>query len=218
MYTEISLNEMQQLLAGWDEVNGSSSTREYVYEKMINEEPKIVIKVYTSISKNNDSSREKGQDAIRVCAVDLTNRRGWIKTVRVLRVNGWRNNLSKAISSVTFQSNKRLTKNHLAPVTIHFASQEKNEKFKFITETHEPKKPAKLFHPCWTICKEKVYATEASTLDANKEKYRRDTCPHCGGQYKRENLIKTQRDSEQEIQFWEFNCPHCQSNLTVFND
>jgi len=211
MYTEISLGEMQQVLANWDEVNGSSSTREYVYEKMINENPKIVIKVYTSISKNNDSSRDKGQDAIRVCAVDLTNRRGWIKTVRVLRVNGWRNNLLKAISSVTFQSNKRLgTPTQIQKPTMTTS----NEKFKFINATHEKK----LHHPCWTVCDNSSYATEASTLDANKEKYRRDTCPHCGGQYKRENLIKTQRDDEQEIQFWEFKCPHCQSTLTVFND
>lgn len=206
-YTEITLNEMKQLLNGWTEVLGSTSTHEYVYEKMINENPKIVIKVYTSISKNNDNSRDKGQDAIRVCAVELTHRIGWIKTIRVLRVAGWRNNLNKAISSVIFESNKRLVREHLAPVKVHFVSQEKTVPT-----------PKKLFHPCWTVCKDKKYVTEASDLDANSSKYRRDICPHCGGQFSTANLTETKKNDDHELLYWEFDCPHCHSNLTVLND
>jgi len=187
---------------------------------MINESPKIVIKVNTSISKNNDNSRSKGSDAIRVYAVDLTNRRGWIKTIRVFRVNGWRNNLTKAISSVTFQSNKRLGKtNQSQPINRPQPTQMKNanEKFKFISAVHEKPEPVKLYHPCWTPCSGGSYATEASTLDANRERYRRDTCPHCGKQYSKRDLTRTQRNDD-EIQLWEFKCPHCKSMLTVFND
>jgi hypothetical protein len=185
---------MQSLLADdWLEVTGSSATREYVYEKVVNEYPKIVVKVFTSISKSCDFGRSKGQDAIRVCAVDLTNKTGWIKTVRVFRVEGWCRNLTNAITKVTSESKNRLK-----------------------TSTKQTK--PNLYNPCWTICDNKEYVTEASTLDANKSTYRRDICPHCGNQYARKDLTTVKKNNENEIESWNFSCPNCKSVLIVFND
>jgi len=198
-YTEITLNEMQSALAGWEEVTGSSSTHEHVYQKVLRSVPNIVVMVYTSISKSNSVGRRKGQDAIRVCAVNLSSRQGWIKTTRVLRVNGWRANLAKAISSVTFQANKRIERE---------LGREKS-----VATTKESQ-----YHPCWTKCEDNEYCTEASDLDANKERYRRDTCPHCGSRFTSKNLMEVKRSDEQEIQFWKFRCPSCRSILIVFND
>lgn len=205
-YTEITLDQMKSLLiSGWSEVTGSSATREYVYEKVINEFPKIVIKVYTSISKSCDFSRSKGDDAIRVCAVDLTNKVGWIKTVRVFRVEGWKQNLSRAISKVIFESGKRLQKlNAVMP--------------KVAAVQLVATKIDGLYHPCWTKCDEKEYSTEASDLDVNTNRYRRDICPHCGDQFAKKDLTQVKKDNENEIQYWEFSCPSCKSSLVVFND
>lgn len=208
-YTTITIEEMKPYLEskGFSELSDQGgSTKEYVFEKMLNPGylPKIVIKVFTSISKVNDSGRRKGEDAIRVCAVNLTQKQGWIKTVKVLRVNGWRNNLQKAIDSVTRQSTWRLRNQKPDPQTFKppIRSQSMNE----------------LVNSIWGS---QDYSAEASTLDANKDRRPRNLCPKCDGVYGRKDLkkiIPMGDPIDHEIGGWEFVCPHCGTLLTVWND
>jgi hypothetical protein len=80
---------------------------EYVYEMPLSTRPHIVIKVFTSVSKKTDNRRRKGKDAIRICAVDIKADRGVVKSVKVLRVPTWRNNLKSAILGVFNTASKR---------------------------------------------------------------------------------------------------------------
>lgn len=207
-YTPISIDEMRSVL----EANGFSelivaggSTKEFVYEKVLNPGnlPKIVIKVYTSISKEQDVSRRRGQDAIRVCSVNITDKVGWIKTIKVLRVNGWRTNLQKAIGNVSRQSTQRLSR---------------------IRQYQKPTRSddmQSLIDHIWGKGSKEGFSAEASTLDANKETRPRNLCPNCDGIYAKKDLIKTipmGDPIDHEIGGWEFKCPHCGTILTVFND
>lgn len=209
-YTEVTLTQMKALLGmDWSEVNEDSLTQEHVFEKVVFDNPKIVVRVFSSIHRNTDVGREKGTDAIRVCAVNLTLRKGWISTSRVLRVEGWRTNLLKAISKTTQEALQRLG-DHAQRRSNFFANQ--------IKVNDEKKMPAS---PAWGLCDDGSYSAEASTLDANRENFRRDICPKCNHQFGRTNMTKIIRrgyGEDQETIGWEFECPHCHTKLTVFND
>ena len=109
-YCEITLEEMRdhlQVEKGWylmDELG----TREYVFIFPLKSKPGIVIKVFSSIRKGKDVGRDCGQDAIRVCAVDILNDRGWIKARRVYRVQNWRENLRVAVLDVLDRAKRRI--------------------------------------------------------------------------------------------------------------
>jgi hypothetical protein len=94
-YTPISWSELREVLKAdkWSEVDGY---RERVLDFPI-KDTGCVVRVYTSIAKHNDSSRGKGKDAIRVCAVNLKTQRGMVKSRRVHRTQNWRDNLKKRI-------------------------------------------------------------------------------------------------------------------------
>ena len=100
-YVNVTIEEMQQHLRadkGWYEVNHPG--HEHVFQCSVKFWDGAVVKVFTSINKHNGLGRRKGGDAIRVVAVDLKNNRGLHKAVRVLRVEGWRDNLKNAIVGV----------------------------------------------------------------------------------------------------------------------
>ena len=96
---------------GWKE---SVSGNEYVYTWPLTEAPHIVIKVYSSVRvgstalHSSGKSRGKGQDSIKVCAVDTDAKRGYIKSAIVMRVEGWRDNLQKRILTTITEARKRL--------------------------------------------------------------------------------------------------------------
>jgi len=97
-YTKITLEEMSDVLKadkGWAQVD--SSAKEFVYEWSIPSLDGVVIKVYTSIHKKDGIGRRKGGDAIRVCAVDTKRDRGLVKSRRVHRTQGWRDNLKSRV-------------------------------------------------------------------------------------------------------------------------
>ena len=199
-YTEITLNELLTLLKEcggrrWREIE-NASTKEYVYEYPLERNSNIVVKLYSSIHLETNVSRSKGADAIRVCAVDIEKKQGWIKTVKVLRVAGWRENLRKAIKKVITDADNRLG---VQP--------------KVQNEMSERKKISQFV---WTKS-DNSYMTESSTLDANKEKLPRNVCPHCEGYYQKKNLVKVNK-IDNEITHWEFKCPNCQTILVIFND
>jgi hypothetical protein len=67
-----------------------------------------VLKVYTGINKENNNSRKKGDDAIRVCVVeDGGHGRGVAKTAHVKRVDGWKANLVARIVEVLGEMKRR---------------------------------------------------------------------------------------------------------------
>jgi hypothetical protein len=115
-YTEVTLNEMTEFLNGfersvqWKQVEGSAGTREYVFDYELPNFPGVVVRVYTSVHKATGIVRRKGADAIRICAVNLTKQLGWIRSTRVLRVEGWRDNLHRAIVRTISQATDRCEK------------------------------------------------------------------------------------------------------------
>jgi hypothetical protein len=118
-YTEITREQMHNFLTqqGLLEVLGMEGTREYVYDyTLVNGhiDELIVVRVYTSVHKGTRVCRHKGADAIRVCAVNLTKNIGWIRSTKVLRVEGWRDNLYRAIKRTINQATSRYEKQFAA--------------------------------------------------------------------------------------------------------
>lgn len=110
-FYNISAGEMREFLQaekGWREL---IQGREIVFSYNLKSNNNICIKVYSGILANNNQSRGCGQDAIRVCAVNVTTNKGWIKTARVHRVEGWKNNLKNRVLKAIQQSNARLKNN-----------------------------------------------------------------------------------------------------------
>lgn len=78
----------------------SGNAMEVVYTKRLLTKPNILVKVYSSIHKDNGLSRGVGQDAIRVCAVNTNTDRGVMKTRRINRVPGWDMRLVDRVTEV----------------------------------------------------------------------------------------------------------------------
>ena len=110
-YTKITLKEMEEVLSsskGWQK-RMTPKSKEYLFVFPLSGHPWIEIQVYSSIGIRGNS-RASGRDAIRVFAVDIGKNCGYIKTIRVLRVEGWRKNLQAAVLSVFNDAQKRLQK------------------------------------------------------------------------------------------------------------
>jgi len=114
-YTLVTLEEMKSFLGPKFTHNSPIDTKEYVFEYHLAAHPQIVVKVYSSIHLNTAVARKKGADAIRICAVHTGRNIGWIRSTRVLRVEGWKHNLAKAIHKVIDQANARFS-----PITEGF--------------------------------------------------------------------------------------------------
>jgi len=78
----------------------SGNANEIVYTKRFKKKPNVVIKVYSSIHKDNGISRGCGKDAIRVCAVNTVTNRGVRKSSRINRVPGWETRLTKKVTDM----------------------------------------------------------------------------------------------------------------------
>lgn len=114
-YCLINLAEMRGLLRderGWEEAD-LPSAEEYVFDFTLNRFPQIIVRVYSSILRSSGLSRPVGGDAIRVCAVNTANDRGWVKTTRVHRVTGWRANLKSRVQEVLASAMSRAEYAHL---------------------------------------------------------------------------------------------------------
>lgn len=106
-YTNITLEEMKQVLPESDRWTWKIIGAEWVAEKRFLEpRTDLVVRVYSSIGEVTQSSRRKGVDCIRVIgwrdqsdkfpAQALTSG----KNGRVLRVEGWRINLTTRVQEV----------------------------------------------------------------------------------------------------------------------
>lgn len=97
-YTNVTLAQMQAALKaskGWKAVK--PEVHEHVFGWKVPHWPGVFVLVYTGIDKEGGKSRAKGKDAIRVCAVDVVNDRGVIKTKRVHRTQNWEANMQKRV-------------------------------------------------------------------------------------------------------------------------
>jgi hypothetical protein len=106
-YVIISADEMRSLLKiekGWRE---TTQNNEMVFEYTLKNYPFIKIKVFSSIRKDNGFGRKIGADAIRCCAVDMRNDRGYIKAGRINRTTNWRDNLKARILEVISDAENR---------------------------------------------------------------------------------------------------------------
>lgn len=107
-YVNIPLPEMQEFLKrekGWRQ---ETQSREIVFSFPLKDTPQIEIKVYSGIGVDSNQSRACGKDAIRVCAVHIQKHLGWIKSARVYRVEGWRNNLKERVIQVIRMAKGRI--------------------------------------------------------------------------------------------------------------
>ena len=108
-YTKITLAEMDEHMGDdWTRTLEGTGTREWTYTRpMANH---VTVKVYSSLGQDG-LARKVGSDAIRVCAI-RTNYKGetfgYIKAVRVHRVEGWRANLTARIETVTAGAQERI--------------------------------------------------------------------------------------------------------------
>lgn len=111
-YTPISIPEMEAVLKadkGWEK-KVEPNSKEYIFEFPLSCSPHIIIRVCSSIKIDGGMSRDCGKDAIRVFAYDIVSKRGWIKTKRVYRVGGWKDNLRKTTMDVFKQAKARRDK------------------------------------------------------------------------------------------------------------
>jgi hypothetical protein len=68
---------------------------------------KAIIRVFTAIRNDSQESRTKGKDCIRVVSF-IVGGKGLVRSMRVLRVKGWHDNLKKAISTVAKLTKERI--------------------------------------------------------------------------------------------------------------
>jgi len=229
MYVEITIEQMRTFLrvggakySSFIELPIEASTKEYVFEMPLLEYPQIVIKVYSSIHRDTGTSRSKGTDVIRICAVDIIKKTGWIKTVKVLRVDNWRVNLTNAIDRIRNESLSRLSKmraqTHEGIIIKH-----PQQPFK-IPQLREINNIIKMPMPLIWIENIKGYLTNVTTL--NEFKSHRSLCPKCDTKFTRKNLISELTKSTfenlilkgTETISWEFECSNCHSILRVNNE
>lgn len=100
-YKLVTRKEVEEVLSaerGWRK--SAVKAGEYVYDWPVKRWPGVVIRVYTSVDKETDTSRGVGRDAIRVCVVDIPNSRGVLKARRVHRTLNWRTNLRKRVEGM----------------------------------------------------------------------------------------------------------------------
>lgn len=111
-YCPITLDEMKRVLRaeqGWTEITPFAHCKEHVFQWALTESPDTLILVYSSIEKATGVSRKVGGDAIRVCAVKKVGEttKGWIKSTRVHRVDGWAVNLRDRCVEVIHEARAR---------------------------------------------------------------------------------------------------------------
>jgi hypothetical protein len=103
----MTIAQMREVLRpdkGWRDVaqaiDAVHGRGEHILEWGFKKYPGVILRVYTSIDRATGVARDKGNDAIRVCAVNTNTDRGLVKSKRVLRVNNWRANLKHRVWEV----------------------------------------------------------------------------------------------------------------------
>lgn len=94
--TELEMDELFKDSKGWYKtvVGG-----EYVYSYTMKKRPDVDILVYSSVTPSG-VSRKCGGDAIRVCAVNNTTKRGFLKSKRINRTQGWDKRVQERVMEI----------------------------------------------------------------------------------------------------------------------
>lgn len=101
-YCTVTESEMDTVLKaekGWKKTY-QNGTEELVYTFNPPSRPHLQFKVYSSIKKNTAVSRGCGQDAIRICAVNVVTNKGVRKTGRINRVPNWEIRLQERVTEM----------------------------------------------------------------------------------------------------------------------
>ena len=87
----------------WNIVDASDDIFEYVYESadIIPQEDDVVLRCFSTISKNTDVAREKGSDAIRLVIYDKRTRTNMGGRTKTLRIKTYCKNLTEKIESIS---------------------------------------------------------------------------------------------------------------------
>lgn len=87
----------------WTIVDASDDIFEYVYESadIIPQEDDVVLRCFSTISKNTDVAREKGSDAIRLVIYDKRTRTNMGGRKKTLRIKTYCKNLTEKIESIS---------------------------------------------------------------------------------------------------------------------
>jgi hypothetical protein len=104
IYTQIQVSEITDFFKKWSRVQNDA--QELVYDYPIRDG--VVVRCATSVHVVRGVSRKKGQDAIRIYAVDIKNNNGYIKSKRVNRTQNWRENIKKKYADILMEAKMRL--------------------------------------------------------------------------------------------------------------
>lgn len=100
MFTKEKFEEvLQESEYEWEEKD-YDWTQEWVYETD-SSEGKFIMRVYSSVDKRSNESREKDSDAIRLVVLDDDSGRPVMKEKRTNRIKTWKKNLKKKISNIS---------------------------------------------------------------------------------------------------------------------
>lgn len=86
----------------------------FLFDNALTSYAYIVVRVDTGITKDNEDVK----DCFKIYAVDLKNKRGWIRTRTVVKDNNWRENLLTTCRSVWQQACHRAKRENCVRIHI----------------------------------------------------------------------------------------------------
>jgi hypothetical protein len=114
--TEEQIREVLREDQGW--FMPQMSAKELILDNYLTDYPYIVVRVFTSVMKETGLSTNDWTTVPRVFAFDLKSRRGWIKTRKVQRLDGWQNKLLMTCRDVWRIANRRAREQRMKKMTI----------------------------------------------------------------------------------------------------
>jgi len=103
-------------------------SKEYIYESQ-SEDGRFSIRVYSTVDKRTDKSRDKGSDAIRVTVIENEVERPVVKEKRVNRIQTWPKNLKKRINKIKDSKDDLVYCNNCGSVMVIRENQSSGNKF-----------------------------------------------------------------------------------------
>lgn len=105
-YVDIKIEEFEELMNEFRlGLVPSKNSQEYVYGGTIFDDDRFAIKIFSSIHKNNNVSRNVGKDAIKIVAIYYDdNNRAWVvsKFKKIYRTKNWAFNLRTRIINIKY--------------------------------------------------------------------------------------------------------------------
>lgn len=102
--------------------------REWIYEAE-SENGNFIMRVYSSVDRRNNKSREKDSDAIRLTVIDAESERPVMKEKRTNRIKTWPKNLKKKIHNVKNRKDEITICSECGSLMVVRSNKETGEKF-----------------------------------------------------------------------------------------